>query len=300
MSRCRCPNPVYAAALFPKNQSDVDKLTTVLARVVLEDPSLRWARRSDTRQMVLLGQGDTHLDVARHRLERLGVHVNMETPRVAYKETRARAVRGRATATKSRPAARVSSARSRLRVEPLPRGAEFEYGWEVFGGAVSSNFGPSIEKGIRQVLERGIIAGYPVVDVKAVVTDGKEHPVDSKDIAFQIAGRNAFRDAFKQAQPVLLEPIYNIHVTVPDSYVGDVMGDLNTRRGRVTGMDQQGHKSTIQAQVPESSLLRYAVELRSMTQGHGLFRMEFSHYDPVPDYIAQEIIRESQHADEDE
>ncbi len=293
------PNPVYAAALFPKNQSEVDKLTTMLGRVVQEDPALHWARRNDTRQMVLMGLGDTHLDVARHRLERLGVSVDLDTPRVAYKETASSTASARYRHKKQTGGAG-QFGEVDMRIEPLPRGSDFEYGWEVFGGAVSSSFQPSIEKGIRQVLDRGVIAGYPVVDVKAVVTDGKEHPVDSKDIAFQIAGREAFKQAFRQARPVLLEPIYNIKVTVPEQYLGDVMGDLNTRRGRVMGMEQQEHKAIVQAQVPESQLLRYAVELRSMTQGHGFFTMDFSHYDPVPDYIAQEIIKEAQHADEEE
>ncbi|MCB0077137.1 MAG: elongation factor G [Anaerolineales bacterium] len=286
------PSPTYSAALFPKNQSDVDKLSSTLHRIVMEDPSLTWIRREDTHQMVLAGQGDTHLDVARHRLERLGVAVDLETPRVAYKET----VMGQATSRyrhKKQTGGAGQFGEVELRVEPTERGDGFDYGWEVFGGAVSQGFRPSIEKGIRQMLDGGVIAGYPVVDVRAVVTDGKEHPVDSKDIAFQIAGRNAFRDAFRNARPVLLEPIYNVSVTIPDQYLGDVMGDLNTRRGRVSGMQQVGNKSVVEAQVPESSLLRYAVELRSMTQGHGQFTMEFDHYDAVPDYIAQEIIAEA-------
>ncbi len=292
------PAPVYAAALLPKNQSDVDKLTTMLTRIVQEDPTLRWSRRADTRQLVLLGQGDTHLDVARHRLERLGVGVNLETPRVAYKET----VSATATARyrhKKQTGGAGQFGEVELRVEPLERGSDFQYGWEVFGGAVSGSFQPSIEKGIRQVLEHGVIAGYPVVDVKAIVTDGKEHPVDSKDIAFQIAGREAFKQAFHSARPVLLEPVYNVDVTVPEQYLGDVMGDLNTRRGRVLGMEQREHKSIVQAQVPESQLLRYAVELRSMTQGHGSFRMTFSHYDPLPEYLAKDVIAHHQHADEE-
>jgi elongation factor G len=287
------PNPVYAAAVIPQNQSDVDKLTQMLARVSQEDPSLQWSRRTDTRQMVLMGQGDTHLDVARHRLERLGVNVALETPTVAYKETITTSGQARYRHKKQTGGAG-QFGEVDLRVEPLPRGEGFAFGSEVFGGAISHNFIPSIEKGIRQVLPQGVIAVYPVVDVKAIVTDGKEHPVDSKDIAFQIAGREAFKQAFQNAQPVLLEPIYNIEVTVPEQYLGDVMGDLNTRRGRVQGMNQLAHKAVVEAQVPESQLLRYAVDLRSMTQGHGIFTMAFSHYEPVPDYIAKDVIATAQ------
>ncbi|MBA3533771.1 MAG: elongation factor G [Ardenticatenales bacterium] len=287
------PQPVFAAAVLPHNQSDIDKLTQMLGRVIQEDPSLRWVRRLDTRQLVLAGMGDTHLDVARHRLERLGVHVDLQTPQVAYKETVSRSGTARYRHKKQTGGAG-QFGEVDLRVEPLPRGSSFEFGSEVFGGAISHNFIPSIEKGIRQILDHGVMAGFPVVDVKAIVTDGKEHPVDSKDIAFQIAGREAFKQAFQQAQPVLLEPIYNVTITVPEQYLGDVMGDLNTRRGRVMGMEQMAHKAIVHAQVPESQMLRYAVELRSMTQGHGLFSMEFDHYDPVPEYIAKDLIANAQ------
>jgi elongation factor G len=283
------PNAVYAVAVHAANQSDVDKLVQTLNRIVLEDPSLRWERRPATRQMVLVGLGDNHLDVAKHRLERLGVRVDMDTPKVSYKETITDSTTARYRHKKQTGGAG-QFGEVEMRVEPLPRGEAFTMGWEVFGGAVSRSFEPSIEKGIRSVLDHGVIAGYPVVDVKAVVTDGKEHPVDSKDIAFQTAGREAFKEAFQKAKPVILEPIYDVEITVPDTYLGDIMGDLNTRRGRVMGMEQQGHKSVVQAQVPEASMLRYAVDLRSMTQGHGLFTMTFSHYDPVPEYLAKEII----------
>lgn len=283
------PSPVYAVAVVPKNQSDVDKISQTLGRVVMEDPSLSWTRRSDTRELVLTGLGDTHLDVARHKLERFGVHVDLHEPTVAYKET----ISSTATARyrhKKQTGGAGQFGEVDLRVEPMTRGEGFQFDEEIFGGAISHNFIPSIEKGIRQVLDTGIVAGFPVVDVKAIVTDGKEHPVDSKDIAFQIAGREAFKQAFHSARPVLLEPIYDVRVTIPENYLGDVMSDLNTRRGRVMGMEQQEHKAIVQAQVPESSMVRYAVELRSMTQGHGYFTMEFSHYDPVPEYIAKEIM----------
>lgn len=294
----KMPGTIYSVSVQPRKQSDVDKLTSMLKRVVQEDPSLRWERRSETRQLVISGLGDTHVDVARNRLQRLGVNVDLELPRVAYKETISREATARYRHRKQSGGAG-QFGEVEMRVEPLPRGQHYEFGWEVFGGAVSSGFQPSIEKGIKHVMERGVIAGYPVVDIKAVVTDGKEHPVDSKDIAFQSAGRGAFREAFENAKPVLIEPIYNVDITSPDQYLGDVMSDLNTRRGRVTGMEQVGSKSVVKAQIPEASMLRYAVELRSMTQGHGIFTMEFSHYDPVPSHVASDVIAEAKKAQEE-
>ena len=188
-----------------------------------------------------------------------------------------------------------------MRVEPLSSGSGFEYSSEVFGGAISGVYLPSIEKGVRQVLDQGVVAGYPVVDIKAVVFDGKEHPVDSKDIAFQTAGREAFRLAVQQAEPVILEPIYRISVTVPEEYMGDVMGDFNTRRGRVQGMEQRGNRSIVRALVPLAEIMRYGTDLRSMTQGRGTYSLEFDHYDAVPKHladgiIAQHKVEESEHA----
>jgi elongation factor G len=188
-----------------------------------------------------------------------------------------------------------------MRVEPLSSASGFEYASEVFGGVISGVYLPSIEKGVRQVMEQGVIAGYPVVDIKAVVFDGKEHPVDSKDIAFQTAGREVFRLAMQQADPVILEPIYRISVTVPEEYMGDIMGDFNTRRGRVQGMEQKGNRTVVRAIVPLAEVMRYGTDLRSMTQGRGTYSLEFDHYEPVPKHLAEGIIaqhrvEESEHA----
>lgn len=177
-----------------------------------------------------------------------------------------------------------------MRLEPLPRDTGFEYEWEVFGGAISRSFEGSIEKGIKTAMAQGVIAGYPVTDVKAVVYDGKEHPVDSKDIAFQIAGREVFKKVMLGAGPVLLEPIYKVTITVPEEYTGDIMGDLNTKRAQVQGMEQRGGKSVITALVPLAEMQRYATDLRSLTQGRGIFSMEFDHYEEVPSHLAQQII----------
>jgi elongation factor G len=186
-----------------------------------------------------------------------------------------------------------------LRVEPLPDG-EFEFVNDVFGGSISSNYMPAIEKGIRNVMKDGIIGGYPVSGVKVSVFDGKEHPVDSKPVAFEIAGRQAFKLAFKDADPVLQEPIMNVRITVPESMMGDIMGDLNTRRGRVMGMESEKGKSVINAQVPLSEMLRYTTDLRSMTGGRGLFTMEHSHYEIVPAHITMEIVAKRKQEEEDE
>ena len=188
-----------------------------------------------------------------------------------------------------------------LRVEPRERDAGFEYVWEVFGGRISTSFKPSIEKGVRSVLDQGVLAGYPIVDVLVAVYDGKEHPVDSKDIAFQIAGREAFKQAFLSAKPVLLEPVYIFNITVPEEFTGDVMSDLNTRRARVQGMDQlPGGKSVVTASAPLAEMQQYATNLRAITQGRGVYAMEFSHYEPLPSHIAQQVIDEAQKSREKE
>ena len=181
-----------------------------------------------------------------------------------------------------------------MRVEPLESGEGFQYVSEVFGGSISQVFLPSIEKGVHQVMDQGVIAGYPVVDVRAVVYDGKEHPVDSKDIAFQTAGREVFKLAVQQANPVLLEPIYRLEVTVPEEYMGDIMSDFNTRRGRVQGMEQKGNRTVIRALVPLAAILRYGTDLRSMTQGRGIYTQEFDHYETVPRQIADEVVAQNQ------
>ena len=295
------PHPLYEVAVNPKSKADLAKLSTALTRLCEEDPTLQWRQETSTRQTILAGLGETHIDVAVKRLEsKFGVSVTTEIPKVPYRETISRVASAQYRHKKQTGGAG-QFAEVHLRVEPLERGGGFEYVNEVFGGAISSAFIPSIEKGIRQVMEQGVIAGYPVVDVKAAVYDGKEHPVDSKDIAFQIAGREVFKLAVQQAGPILLEPIMNVTITVPEQYMGDVLSDLNTKRARVQGMEQtRSGKSVIRAQVPLAEMQRYATDLRSLTQGRGIYTMEFSHYEPVPNHIAERIIAEAkQEAEED-
>jgi len=284
------PHPLFAVSVHPKSKADQAKMGPTLTRICEEDPTLRWRQEPSTRETILEGMGEAHVDIAVRRMaNRFGVGVETAIPKVPYRETITR-VNADQYRHKKQTGGAGQFAEVHMRLEPLSRGEGFEYDWEVFGGAISSSFRPSIEKGIRQVLEQGVLAGYPVVDLKAVVYDGKEHPVDSKDIAFQIAGREAFKKVMLGAGPVLLEPIYKVTITVPEEYTGDVMGDLNTKRARVQGMDQKGGKSIITALAPLAEMQRYATDLRSLTQGRGLFSMEFDHYEEVPAHLAQQII----------
>ncbi len=296
------PQPLYSVALKPATQADATKIGPSLQKLVEEDPSLKWESDPITHQLVLHGMGDAHVDVAqRHLKEKFGVTVEAGLPKVPYRETITRPGSA-AYRHKKQTGGAGQFAEVHLRVEPLERGAGFEYASEVFGGAISQQFIASIEKGIRQTLTAGVMAGFPVADVKTVVYDGKEHPVDSKDIAFQIAGREAFKQAFMDAGPVLLEPVYDVRVVVPSEQTGDVLGDLNTRRAMVQGMEQEGRKAIVSAQLPLAEIQRYSTDLRSMTQGRGYYTMSFSHYADVPHQLAADLVaratqaREAEHA----
>ncbi|MGD8997669.1 MAG: elongation factor G [Anaerolineae bacterium] len=284
------PAPVFSVAVSPKSKADQAKLGPTMSRICEEDPTLRWHQERSTKEMLLQGMGDAHLDIAIQRMSnRFDVEVETSTPKVPYQETIMRTHADQYRHKKQTGGAG-QFAEVHLRAEPLPRGTGFEYEWEVRGGNISTGFRGSIEKGIKQVLEQGVIAGYPVVDVRAAVYDGKEHPVDSKDIAFQIAGREVFKKVVMGASPVLLEPIHKVSVTVPEEYTGDIIGDLNTRRAQVQGMDQRAGKTVISALVPFAEMQRYATDLRSLTQGRGLFLMTFDHYEQVPHHLQQEIV----------
>lgn len=293
------PNPLFSQAVSPKTQADSAKMGPTLTRLVEEDPTLRWRQEPSTRQTILSGMGEAHLNIAVQRMEnRFNVSVETDIPKVPYRETVTRTFNTRYRHKKQTGGAG-QFAEVHARIEPLPRGEGFDYVWEVFGGRISGSFMPSIEKGIKAVMLTGVIAGYPVVDVRLAVTDGKEHPVDSKDIAFQIAGREVFKLAVQGAGPVLLEPICNIEVSVPDEYTGEVIGDLNTKRARVMGMGQEKGKSIISAEAPLAEMQRYATDLRSLTQGRGVFSMEIIRYDEVPAHLAQQIIEESKREKEE-
>ena len=296
------PSALYRVAVTPKTQADSSKMGTTLTRLCEEDMTLSWHNEAATKQSILQGMGDQHIDVAiRKAADKFQVHLQIEEPDVPYLETITRP--GQAMYRHKKQSGGAGQfGEVTLRVEPLTEeGKDFEFANEVFGGAISQNFMPAIEKGIRSVMSDGAIAGYPVQKVKAAVTDGKEHPVDSKPVAFEIAGRQAFKLAIKDAGPVLLEPILNVRISVPEAHMGDVMGDLNSRRARVQGMDAEMGRSVINAQVPMAEMLRYTTELRSMTGGRGTFTMEDSHYEQVPPHISEAIIAErAKHVEEEE
>lgn len=289
------PAPLYMVAVLPRTQADSAKMGSILTVLCNNDPTVRWRQDKDTRQMVLEGMGDIHLETVIKKAEVLGVGIDTDLPRIPYRET----VSVKADAMyrhKKQSGGAGQFGEVTLSVEPCQE--EFIYETKIVGGAISGSFLPSIEKGIRSVLEEGVIAGYPVVHVKTVVFDGKEHAVDSKDIAFQIAGREAFKQAFQSAKPVLQEPIMEIGVTVPESMLGDIMSDLTTRRGKVQGMDSQGNKSIIKALVPFAEMMRFGNDLRSMTGGRGTYTMDFSHYENVPSHLQQDIIAKNKAAQE--
>ncbi len=287
------PNALYQVAVFPKTQSDSGKISPTLTRLTEEDMTLSWHQEPSTNQTILQGMGDQHIDVAIRKAEsKFQTSLNTELPKVPYQETITR--QGQATYRhKKQTGGSGQFGEVSMRIEPLPEG-DFEFKNDVFGGAISNNYMPAIEKGIRSVMREGAVAGYPVQKIKVSVYDGKEHPVDSKPVAFEIAGREAFKLAIKDAGPVLLEPIMNVRVMVPESNMGDILGDMNTRRARVQGMDTEKGRSIINAQVPLAEMQRYTTDLRSITGGRGVFTMEFDHYETVPAHIAQDVINAHQ------
>jgi elongation factor G len=288
------PVPEYPSALFrvavvPKTQSDSAKISPTLTRLCEEDMTLSWYQESATNQTILQGMGDQHIDVAIRKAEnKFQTNLQTEEPKVPYQESITRNAQAQYRHKKQTGGAG-QFAEVFMRVEPLPE-EDFEFKNEVFGGAISNSYMPAIEKGVRSVMKTGVVAGYPVVNVKVAVFDGKEHPVDSKPVAFETAGREAFKLAVKDAGPVLREPIMDVRITVPENNMGDVLGDLNTRRARVQGMETERGRSIVSAQVPLAEMLHYTTELRSITGGRGVFTMEFSHYEVVPTHIAQDVI----------
>ncbi|MEM5775685.1 MAG: elongation factor G, partial [Anaerolineaceae bacterium] len=278
---------------FPKTQADSTKISSSLTRLCEEDMTLSWFNQAATLQTILQGMGDQHIDVAIRRAEaKFQVNLLIETPKVPYQE----AISKEGSAMyrhKKQTGGSGQFGEVHLRVMPLAEG-DYEFENKVFGGAISSSYMSPIEKGIKSVMKTGVIAGYPAAGFRVEVFDGKEHPVDSKPIAFEIAGREAFKLAFKEASPVLREPIMNVRIVVPESNMGDILGDLNTRRARVQGMESERGESIISAQVPLAEMLRYTSQLRSLTGGRGLFTMELDHYENVPHHITEQIVAERQ------
>jgi elongation factor G len=283
------PHALFSVAVAPKTQADAAKLSPTLTRLVEEDMTLSWRQEPATAQTILQGMGDQHIDVAIRKAEsKFQTALQTELPRVPYQETVTKEGSAQYRHKKQTGGAG-QFAEVHMKVSPLAD-ADYELTWDVVGGSISGNFQPAIDKGVRAVLKEGVIAGYPVLNVHVSVYDGKEHPVDSKPIAFETAGREVFKQAFKEASPVLREPIMNVRIVVPEANMGDIIGDLNTRRARVQGMDNEKGRSVVTATVPLAEMQRYTTDLRSMTGGRGVFSMEFSHYDTVPAHIAQEVV----------
>ncbi len=287
------PKRLIAYAIKPKDRRDEEKVIASIHRLIEEDPMLALTRDPQTREVLLQGMGQVHLEVAVERLKRkYDVEVELLEPKVPYKET----IRGRARVQgkhKKQTGGRGQYGDVWLEMEPLPRGGGFEFENRIFGGVVPKQYVPAVEKGILEAMEAGPLGGFPVVDVKVALVDGSYHSVDSSELAFKIAGALAFKKGMQEASPVLLEPIMSLEVTVPEEFMGAVIGDLNARRGRILGVDPQPRGQRIRAQVPMAEVLRYAPDLRSLTGGAGVFTMEFSHYEEVPTHLAAKIIEEA-------
>lgn len=287
------PEPSISFAVEPASRGDEDKISGAMAKIMEEDPALRFTRDPQTKEFLLSGTGQLHVEVSVAKLKkRYGVDVVLKTPKVPYRET----ITGTADVQgkhKKQTGGHGQYGDCKIKMEPLPRGAGFEFEDKIFGGAIPKQYIPAVEKGILEAAEKGYLAGYPVVDFKVTLYDGSYHEVDSSEMAFKIAGALAFKKAMEQAKPVLLEPIMNVEVYCPEENAGDVMGDLNARRGRIQGMEVRGHTQVIKAQVPLAEMLNYQPGLTSLTGGRGSFTMEMSHYDIVPPHLAEKIIAEA-------
>ena len=294
--KAKIPLPAIAYAIQPKTRQDEDRLSVAIHKILEEDPSLNFYRDPQTKEFLLAGNGQQHLEVIVSRLKkRYSVEVELKAPKIPYRET----IRGKADVHgrhKKQTGGHGQFGDCKIRMEPLDRGGQFEFVNDIFGGSIPRTYIPAVEKGIVEAAESGHLAGYPVVDFKVTLYDGQYHDVDSSELAFKLAGRKAFRQAMEEAHPALLEPIMNAEIIAPMDFAGDLMGDLNSRRGRIQGMDTKGSNQLIRAQVPMAEMLAYANDLTSMTRGRGSFTMEFSHYDFVPHQIAEKVIAQGQRA----
>lgn len=294
------PNPVYSLAVVPKSRADEDKLSNAIHRMLEEDPTLRYEKNIETGDHLLSGMGDLHLDIVLSRIkERYGVELETRLPRVPYRETIRKPAKAQGK-YKKQTGGRGQYGDVWLELQPLERGSGVQFEDRIVGGVVPKQYVPAVEKGLREAAQKGVLAGYPAIDFKATLYDGSYHEVDSSEMAFKIAASMAFKKCFVEASPVLLEPIMNVEVVVPEEYLGDVMGDLNSRRGRIMGIESRGRFQVVKAQVPLAEMFRYAIVLRSMTSGRGSFSMEFSHYEEVPQDLAKKIIAQAQVESEEE
>jgi len=292
-SGVKLPEPAITFAIEPKSRADEDKLGPGIHKLMEEDAMLRFFRDPQTKEFLIAGTGQQHIEVIVAKLKkRYHTEVNLKAPKVPYRET----IRGRADVQgrhKKQTGGHGQYGDCKIKMEPLPRGGAFEFVNDIFGGAIPKNFIPAVEKGIKDAASRGYLAGYPVVDFKVVLYDGSYHDVDSNDLSFQMAGRIAFKKAMEVAKPTLLEPVMSVEITVPDEFAGSIMGDLNSRRGRIQGMDNKSGNTIVKAEVPMAEMLTYGADLTSMTQGRGSFNMEMHHYDIVPQQLQDKIIEKA-------
>ncbi len=287
------PEPMLSKAMRPKTKADEDRMSIGLAKITDEDPTVKVSKNNETKEQILSGIGETHLSVVVEKLKkRYGVDIELTTPKVPYRETitKKTKVEGK---YKKQTGGHGQYGHCWLEVEPLERGKEFEFESKIFGGAIPKQYIPAVEKGVREAMEHGILAGYPVVDIKVTVVDGSYHPVDSSELAFKVAGSMALKKALEQCNSIILEPIEKLEIIVDEQYMGDVIGDLNSKRGKVLGMKSENGKQIIEALVPLSEVLTYANDLNSITQGTGEFKMSHSHYEPAPPKVAEKVIAES-------
>lgn len=286
------PTPMFGLAVTPKARGDETKISGALTKLAEEDPTFKWGHDRQTHEVVISGIGELHLRLILERLANRGLHVDTKPPKIAYRETILNSAEGHHRHKKQTGGAG-QFGEVFLRIEPMERGKGFEFADEVFGGTIPGQYIPAVEKGVRELVEQGVLAGYPMQDVKVIVTDGKHHPVDSKEIAFKTAGKWAFRDAFLKAKPVLLEPIVNMEVIVPEHNVGSITGDLSGKRGRIQSTDiLPGGMAQVNAQVPLSEVMQYHSQLKSVTGGQGSFVMQLSHYEPVPPQVQQQVVNQ--------
>ena len=295
------PKPVIGFAIRPMNEGDDEKLMTTLNRMAEEDPAFEVRRDETAKQLLASGLGELHITVIRERMkDKFSIETEIDPPKVPYQETVRREVRSIQGRYKRQSGGRGQFGDVWINLSPLERGGGFEFLNNITGGSIPRNYIPAVEKGIREAMDRGLLAAYPVVDLQVDLYDGKHHPVDSSDLAFQIAGSYAFQEAANQASPVLLEPIMNVSISVPEQFMGDVIGDLNSKRGRVMGVEQVGKRQVIQANAPLAEMLRYSIDLKSITSARGSFIMEATSYEEVPDEISQKIIAAAKTESEDE
>jgi elongation factor G len=284
------PEPVIRIAIEPKTKADIDKLGTGLQKLAEEDPTFRVSTDEETGQTIIAGMGELHLEIIVDRLKReFKVEANVGAPQVSYREALRASVR-HAYTHKKQTGGKGQFAHVEIEFSPLEAGTGFEFENGIVGGSIPREFIPSVQKGVQSALDRGPLAGYPIEGVKARLVDGKFHAVDSDQLSFEVAGRMAFREAARQAKPVIMEPIMAVEVTTPEEYMGDVIGDLNSRRGRIEGMSQRGDAQVIKAAVPLSEMFGYSTDLRSITQGRAIYSMQFDHYQEVPKSVAEEIM----------